>query len=187
MFDAQCDLAALVYERHEDPDEILFAFASRLAAHGCRAVGLVQRGHHHWDAGLSALLLHSGEELQLLQDVGACPSGSRLDTGRLRAAGRQMEHAIDQGADVMIVNRFGRQELAGKGLWPLIERAAHADIPAIIAVPSHRFAEWIKFVDGMTVKLRCQRAALDDWWQGAAIRNPRRLGRQGDTMCGLLK
>ena len=187
MFDAQCDLAALVYERHEDPDEMLLAFAADLAARGHRAVGLVQRGHHHWDAGLSALLLHSGEELQLLQDVAACPSGSRLDTSRLREARAQMERAIDRGADVMIVNRFGRQELAANGLWPLIERASHADIPVIIAVPAHRFADWIKFVDGMTVKLYCHRETLDEWWHKVAIRNPGRLGAQGDTMCGLVK
>jgi hypothetical protein len=187
MFDAQCDLAALVYERHEDPDAILFAFAADLAERGYRAVGLVQRGHHQLDAGISARLLHSGEELQLLHDIGTCPAGSRLDTGRLRDAGRQMEHAIDQGADVMIVNRFGRQELAGKGLCSLIERAAGADIPVVIAVPVHRFAVWIKFADGMTVKLRCDRDALDEWWHGVAIRYPGSLGQESATICGLVK
>jgi hypothetical protein len=79
------------------------------------------------------------------------------------------------------------QELAGKGLCSLIERAAGADIPVVIAVPAHRFADWIKFVGGMCVKLRCEREALDEWWHRVAIRNPGRLGRDGDTMCGLLK
>jgi hypothetical protein len=187
MFDAQCDLAAVVYERHEDPDGILFAFATDLAARGYRAVGLVQRGHHQLDAGLSALLLHTGEELQLLQDIDACPAGSRLDTGRLCDAGKQMEHAIDQGADVMIVNRFGRQELEGRGLCPAIERATAADIPVVIAVPAHRFADWIRFVNGMCVKLRCDRDALDEWWHKTAIRYPGWLGRERDTVCELLK
>jgi len=187
MFDAQCDLAALVYGQHEDPDGILFAFAADLAARGYRAVGLVQRGHHHLDAGLSALLLHTGEELQLLQDIATCPAGSRLDTGRLRDAGARMEHAIDRGADVMIVNRFGRQELEGRGLCSMIERAAVKDIPVIIAVPVHRFAGWIRYVDGMCVKLRCDRNALDEWWHRVAIRNPGRPGRARDTICELLK
>ncbi|HTF78684.1 MAG TPA: hypothetical protein VK620_30980 [Bradyrhizobium sp.] len=30
MFDSQCDLAALVYDRDQDPDEILRQFASEL-------------------------------------------------------------------------------------------------------------------------------------------------------------
>ena len=63
----------------------------------------------------------------------------------------------------MIVNRFGRQEREGKGLSFLVERALSADIPVVIAVPSHRLADWIRFADGMSVKLRCDRAALDAW------------------------
>ena len=39
MFDAQCDLAALVYDEHEDPDAVLRDFAAQLNAHGFRAVG----------------------------------------------------------------------------------------------------------------------------------------------------
>ena len=68
MFDAQCDLAALVYERdHEDPDAVLRGFAAHLNARGFRAVGMVQAGHCA-DASLSAVLVHNGEELPLAQD-----------------------------------------------------------------------------------------------------------------------
>ena len=34
MFDSQCDLAALVYEGDQDPDEVLRGFASDLKARG---------------------------------------------------------------------------------------------------------------------------------------------------------
>lgn len=44
MFDAQCDLAALVYERDDDPDAVLRDFAADLNANGVRAVGMVQSG-----------------------------------------------------------------------------------------------------------------------------------------------
>src|SRR5258708_29336932 len=107
MFDSQCDLAALVYEQNQDPDEILRDFPSDLKARGYRAVGLVQTGHHGLDAPkLSAMLIHSGEELQLFQDLGACATGCRLDVGQLLDAGAQVASAIDQGADLVIVNRI---------------------------------------------------------------------------------
>ena len=61
MFDSQCDLAALVYEQHQDPDRILRDFAIELNERGYRAVGLVQLGHHCTDGNLSAMLVHSGE------------------------------------------------------------------------------------------------------------------------------
>ncbi len=84
MFDSQCDLAALVYEQHQDPDEILRNFAADLNARGYRPVGLVQLGHHCLDAPkLSAMLVHTGEELQLFQDL----VSSRHEEGGLGVGG----------------------------------------------------------------------------------------------------
>jgi hypothetical protein len=188
MFDSQCDLAALVYEQDQDPDQILRGFASDLKANGYRAVGLVQTGHHCLDAPkLSAMLVHSGEELQLFQDLGACSTGCRLDVGQLLDAGARVARTIEEGADLVIVNRFGRQEREGKGLSYLIERALAADIPVVIAVPSHRFADWIRFADGMSVKLRCGREALEAWWQVVSTRNAGMTGRDHHTVCEVFK
>src|ERR1700704_4518934 len=193
MFDSQCDLAALVYSQDQDPDGVLRDFAAELNARGYRAVGLVQLGHHCVDAPkLSAMLLHTGEELQLFQALGACAPrangdavarGCRLDLGQLLNAGAEVASAIDQGADLVIVNRFGRQEREGKGLSYLVERALSADIPVVIAVPSHRFADWIRFADGMSVKLRCNRGALDAWWNAVSARSTGPIGRDHQTVC----
>jgi hypothetical protein len=188
MFDSQCDLAALVYEQGQDPDKILGGFASDLNARGYRAVGLVQFGHHCVDAPkLSAMLVHTGKELDLLQNLGACATGCRLDVGRLLDAGVELANAIDQGADLLIINRFGRQEREGKGLLYLVERALSADIPVVIAVPSHRFTDWIRFAEGMSVKLSCDRWSLDGWWRAvsAHCNGPVRLEHQ--TVCAALK
>jgi hypothetical protein len=188
MFDSQCDLAALVYEQDQDPDAILRDFAFDLNARGYRAVGLVQTGHHCPDAPkLSAVLVHTGEELQLFQNLGTCATGSRLEVGRLLDAGAQVASAIEQGADLVIVNRFGRQEREGKGLCYLVERALSADIPVVIAVPSHRFADWIRFADGMSVKLRCDRAALEAWWRAVSARNAGLVRQDHQTVCEVFK
>jgi hypothetical protein len=96
-------------------------------------------------------------------------------------------HAIDQGADLVIVNRFGRQEREGKGLSYLIERALSADIPVVIAVPSHRFADWIKFADGMSVKLHCDLGSLKVWWDGVAARGGGFVRQDHQSICEVLK
>src|SRR5271170_7463219 len=172
MFDSLCGLTALVYEMDQNPDEILLEFASDLNARGYHAIGLVQLGHYCVDAPkLSARLVHTGEELQLFQNLGACSTGRWLDVGQLLNAGAQVAQAIDQGADIVIVNRFGRQECEGKGLSFLVERALSADIPVVIAVPSRRFGDWIRFANGMSVKLRCDREALNAWWYTVSGRN----------------
>jgi hypothetical protein len=133
------------------------------------------------------MLVHTGEELQLFQNLGTCSAGCRLDVGQLLDAGAQVATAIDQGADLVIVNRFGRQECEGKGLSYLVEHALSADIPVVIAVPSHRFADWIRFADGMSVKLHCDRESLDAWWQAVAARNVGSIGRDHQTVCEVLK
>jgi nucleoside-triphosphatase THEP1 len=169
MFDAHCDLAALVYEPDQDPDAILRDFASDLTARGFRVVGMVQAGQCA-DSSLSAVLLHNGEKLLLAQDFDPTASGCRLDVGRLQNAGARVAGALEAGADLLIVNRFGKRERDGRGVAYLIERALEAHTPVVIAVSSHRLAEWITFAGDITVKLACDRHALGAWWRDVSVR-----------------
>lgn len=187
MFDAQCDLAALVYTEGENPDAVLYAFASGLNANGYRAVGIVQLGRHCIDAGLPAMLMPTGEQLQLHREFDHDSADCRLDIGQLTSAGERIARTLDEGADVLIVNRFGRQERRGKGFSRLIERALGDDIPVVVAVPHHHFADLIKFAGGMTVKLHCEYESLDAWWSlvSAHPGNPRRPDHL--TFCEAIK
>jgi nucleoside-triphosphatase THEP1 len=186
MFDAQCDLAALVYEKDQDPDAILRDFAAELNSGGFRVVGMVQSGQCA-DASLSAVLVHTGEVLALAQDATSPASGCKLDLGRLQNAAARVADAMADGADLVIVNRFGKRERDGKGLSRVIERALDADIPVVIAVSSQSFPEWIKFADGMSVKLHCERASLEAWWQAVSARNVGAIRRDQQTVCEVFK
>ena len=170
MFDARGDLAALVYEADQYPDAILRHFASDLNARGLRAVGMVQAGQCA-DSSLSAVLLDSGETL-LLADASDPAASCRLDVARLQNAGDRVAAALDAGADLLVINRFGKRERNGHGLIYLIERALEAGTPVVIAVSSDRLPDWIKFAGDMTVKLACDRQALDGWWHSVSARAP---------------
>jgi hypothetical protein len=186
MFDAQCDLAALVYEKHQDPDAALRSFAADLIASGHRVVGMVQAGKCA-DSSLSAILLHSGEKLLLAQDFDPAAQGCRLDLARLQNAGTRIADALARGADLVIINRFGKRERDGKGLSYLIERALDANIPVLIAVGKDHFADWIKFAGGMSVKLGCDRGALDAWWQAVSTGEAPTDLKLHPTVCEILK
>jgi len=186
MFDAQCDLAALVYETNQDPDAVLRSFAADLNARGYRVVGMVQAGQCA-DSSLSAVLLHSGEKLLLTQDFDPAVQGCRLDLARLQNAGARIAEALIHGADLVIINRFGKRERDGKGLSYLIERALDADIPVVIAVGKDHFAEWIKFAGGMSVKLGCDRDALDAWWIRVSAGDAQPDHGSHLTVCEILK
>jgi hypothetical protein len=173
MIDAQCDLAALVYDQDQDPDAVLRGLAADLKAQGFRVVGMVQAGQCA-DSSLSAVLVHSGETLLLSQDFDPNARGCRLDLGRLQDAGERVAAALEAGADLVIINRFGKRERDGKGLAFLIERALDAGIPVIIAVANQNFADWIIFAHGLGVKLSCDLDAAGDWWHMISARHPKR-------------
>jgi hypothetical protein len=188
MFDSQCDLAALVYQKHEDPDGVLRGFARAIGERGCRAVGLIQHGHRIESGSLSAVLIHTGMQVRLFQDLGAGATGCKLDVGRLLDAAEQVARGLDEGADIVIINRYGKQERAGRGLAHLITHALDRDIPVVIAVPEHRFADWIAFSGGMSVKLPCREDAVLAWWQSIASRAPVTQPRRiQNTFCEALK
>jgi hypothetical protein len=165
-------LAALVYEKDQDPDALLRDFAADLNRRGGRAVGLVQIGDQSGPAPqLSAMLVHSGLQVRLFQDLGPEATGCKLDVGQLLNAGVQVADALDAGADLVIINRFGRQEREGKGLSYLIERALSMDVPIVIAVSSNRLAAWSEFAGAMSVTVPCDRTALDVWWHAVSTRD----------------
>ena len=170
MFDAQCDLAALVYDEHDDPDTVLREFANELNARGFRAVGMVQAGQCA-DSSLSAVLVHTGETLLLAQDFDPNAQGCRLDLDRLNSASIRVADALESGADLLIVNRFGKRERDGKGLAHLIQRALDGGIAVVIAVSSARFEEWVRYSGGMSDRLACDRSALDAWWRSVSLKN----------------
>ncbi|WP_082081222.1 DUF2478 domain-containing protein [Bradyrhizobium sp. LTSP857] len=106
---------------------------------------------------------------------------------RRPAPGARIADALVHGADLVIINRFGKRERDGKGLSYLIERALDADIPVVIAVGKEHFADWIKFAGGMSVKLRCDRDALDIWWQRSSAGGPQPATGAHQTVCEILK
>ena len=138
-------------------------------------------------SSLSAVLLHSGETLLLAQDFDPAARGCRLDLARLQNAGMRIADALSHGADLVIINRFGKRERDGKGLSHLIGRALDADIPVVIAVGRDHFADWIKFAGGMSVRLGCERDALEAWWRSISTSNAKLDVGSHPTVCEILK
>src|SRR5215471_191823 len=158
-FDAQCDLAAVVYGADDDPDRLLIDFAGDLSRSGRHVVGVVQVGRNCRSENpvLGVVVLPGGDVVPLVEDVGTCTKGCRLDAGRLGGVAKRLAGALAGGSDLVIINRFGRTESEGRGLTDLITRAVNVDIPVLVAVPEHRFTALIKFSDGMNVRLACRR------------------------------
>ena len=189
MFDSQADIAAVAYGPGEDPDGLLRGFAESLSRSGYRAVGLIQASRRSAVApeALSAVMLPTGAAVSLRHDRRPSAIGCHLDADELAEARMRLAQAIAEGADLVIINRFGSSEAEGGGLIDLIVQALDADRPVLIAMPERRFADWIRFSGGMNVRLACRRDALDLWWRSVAGPAARRRPSSAATFCELAK
>lgn len=120
-FDAQCDLAALVYGKPDEPDQLLREFVRDLATCGYRVVGLIQT---RLDDGAAAVtVLPTGETIPLAQRRGPLSSSSRVGPCDLAQPAARIDVLLEAGADLVIINRFGKLEAEGTGLVDEIARA----------------------------------------------------------------
>jgi hypothetical protein len=185
-FDAQCDFASVVYGRDDDPDRLFVEFTSDLCRWGVRPVGVIQSGRscRTEEPKLRVVMLPGGETFRLVADAQNCDAGGcRLDDQGLSELAERLTAAIGDSPDLVVINRFGRAEAEGRGLVKPIAQALKADIPVLIAVPERRFYDWIRFSDGMNVRLPCRREAVDRWWRSVAGTGVRRRRGFGATFC----
>lgn len=120
-------------------DRLLAETADTLTAQGLRLAGAVQdnldRGPDR-DCDMNLRILgDDGPAIRISQDLGTCASGCRLDTGALQLAAGRAEAVLTRGADLAIVNKFGRQECYGRGFRDFIAQALAQDIPVLLSVP----------------------------------------------------
>lgn len=189
LFDAESDVAAMVYGSADDPDGALTAFVEDLRRSGAKVAGLIQsmRGPAaHANGTLSAVLLHSGEEIPLRHEHVPQSNACRLEPRGLAHIAAVIAEAVHDGADLVVVNRFGKHELDGGGLLREIAAAIETDVPALIAVPEWNFTAWTAYCGGMSVKLACRSQSLHAWWRSVRARSPEER-RGAKTLCEIAK
>lgn len=118
-------------------DALMAGVAARLAARGWTLAGAVQHNLGQASDGrchMDLQILDSDEIVRISQDLGPHAKGCRLDTGALETAVGLAEAGLAKAPRLVIVNKFGKQEIDGKGFRPLIGRALAEDVPVICAV-----------------------------------------------------
>lgn len=147
-------------------DTTLAETAAALRSRGMNVRGIIQEEFFGADGAKPITRLRNvadGTLMQISQDLGPNARGCRLDPGALAEATRRLETIVEGGADLLILNRFGRSESEGTGLRPIIEAAILAGIPVLIAVRDEYIAAWDAFHEGMAVWLPADTNAVLDW------------------------
>lgn len=160
-------LAAIRATGHTPVDTILSETATALRSCGVNVRGLLQEEFGGSDDVKPATQLRDvadGTLIQISQDLGRNARGCRLDPGALAEAARRLETIVEGGADLLILNRFGRSESEGTGLRPIIEAAILAGIPVLIAVRDEYAPAWDAFHAGMGAWLPADTKMVLDWY-----------------------
>jgi hypothetical protein len=158
-------LAAIVYREDEQIDALFDDLRRHFEAQGMRVGGIVQTPCAET---IFALHIESGRQIDLMQNLGACAEGCRLDTTALAEAAGLLAQSVEAGPDLLLISRFGRAESEGGGFLAEIGAAAGAGTPTLIGVSAKRAADWQAYAADFAETLP---ASLDDvlkWWDGLA-------------------
>ena len=162
-----CTLAAIPFEPREDVDTLLAEVAAALS--GYRIAGVVQiGGGDGCDVKAMALKsLRDGWEILILEERGAEAHGCRLNPHAITEVAGRLEAELAAGADILLVNRFGRSESEGYGLRRVFERAVLDGVPVLTAVRSDYREAWDEFHGGLGITLPHDREAVLAWCKAA--------------------
>lgn len=152
--------------RRGDTDLLLQAVAAEVRAGGIKACGLVQINSECADDGpcdMDVRVLPDGPDIRISQSLGRGARGCRLDSQALESAAGYVAAALEAGAQIMIVNKFGKSEAEGRGLRPVIAEAIARDVPVIVGLNRQNEAAFETFAGGLAEKLPPDRAAIAAW------------------------
>lgn len=153
-----------------ETDLLLSDLARRLAEKGVRLCGVVQSNTACSDTQLCDMdvrVLPDGPVFRISQSLGAGARGCRLDPAALEQAVAHVAQSLagpsERRPALMIVNKFGKHEVDGRGFRPLIAEALMAGIPVLTAVNPTNEAAFLAFSEGLARCLPGQLPALLEW------------------------
>lgn len=128
---------------------LLAGVAEALTKRGLSLCGTVQLDteraeEHHCD--MDVLVLPDGPKIRISQFLGAEARGCKLNPEALETAVAATEARLQEGADLLLVNKFGKQEAEGRGFREAVGLALTNDIPAIIGLSEGVRDAFMEFV-----------------------------------------
>ena len=156
-------------------DLTLQRLADTLIAGGYRVAGTVQINTGRTDGGpcdMDVRVLPRGPVLRISQSLGRGSRGCRLDPAALERAVGLVEAGLAQGADCLLVNKFGKHEAEGRGFRPLIATALQMDLPVLVGLNSLNRAAFLDFADNTATELTPDVASLEHWIAAAVAARP---------------
>lgn len=146
-------------------DAVLAEVTERLEGQGLRLAGAVQSNRERPDRALCDMdlrVLPDGPEFRISQDLGNAAKGCRLDPSALEQAVAAASARL-AGAQLLIINKFGKHEAEGRGFRDLIAEALARDIPVLIGVNGLNLPAFTEFAGDLAEALPPDAVAVAGW------------------------
>ena len=159
-------LGYIVAEGRGAGDLIIRDVATRLREQGILLAGAVQVNLETDPAKKCDMDLHllaGTDVVRISQSLGSLSRGCRLDPEGLERAVGFVSAALDTGVELLIVNKFGKQEIDGRGFRPLIGEALSRGIPVLTAVNAGNVDAFLGFAEDLAEQLPADVDSVLDW------------------------
>ena len=135
----------------EHVDSLLDRFTAELKRRGFRVGGVVQRNHGLRDDCAEQMELvdvATGRAFGISQNLGRESRACRVDPSGVADASQAIRRAVEERADLIVVNKCAGLEAHGEGLSAEMLSAITEGIPLLTSVGSRFINEWQVFAGG---------------------------------------
>ena len=160
-------IAALAGESRSANQTLLADFVQRRRAEGLRVAGVVEVARRSETGAcglLSVIDLATGASIAISQNLGPGSMACNLDPGGVAEACAAAQRAIEAGADLVVLSKFGKLEAARGGLCDAFAAAIDAELPIVTTVNPVMREEWTRFAGALFEDVFSSAEALEAWW-----------------------
>ena len=168
------DLGFIVPPKIISGDDLLVQAAQEMRKLGLRLAGVVQHNPLAKGAGRCEMvleILRANDQLLISQDLGPMSKGCRLNASALeQAVGLVMTSLAQQKSDMLIINKFGKQEVDGRGFRPAIAMALEEEVPVLVMVRPESLQNFQDFIGDIGQEIVPDLQAIMLWVKGVVGR-----------------
>ena len=168
------DLGFIVPPKIISGDDLLVQAAQEMRKLGLCLAGVVQhnplaKGADRCEMVLE--ILRANDQLLISQDLGPMSKGCRLNASALeQAVGFVMTSLAQQKSDMLIINKFGKQEVDGRGFRPAIAMALEEEVPVLVMVRPESLQNFQDFIGDIGQEIVPDLQAIMLWVKGVVGR-----------------
>ena len=117
-------------------------------------------------------VLGRSDVVRISQNLGEQATGCRLDPDGLETAVGLVETTLERRPRLLILNKFGKAEIEGRGFRPLIGQALEQGIPVLMGLKALNRDGFDAFAQGMAQTLPADLDAVLAWSRAIAAIEP---------------